>query len=334
MNVERKGNAERIGRLRATPAMRRLARENRLSTDDLILPMFVLSGTNRKESIQALPGIFKMSPDLAVGYAAQAWESGIPAVLLFGLPNSKDALGTGAYSSSGPVQRACRLIAESVPDILIITDLCLCQYTDSGHCGVPDESGGMDIEATLPLLEAIALSHADAGANMVAPSGMIDGQVKAIREALDRDGKSSIAIMGYSAKYASAYYGPFRDAVHSSPSKGDRRSHQMPISQTDEAMREMRADIAEGADWLMVKPALAYLDIVQRGSALFNHPIAAYNVSGEYAAVKAAAANNWLDERSVVLENLISIKRAGASAVITYHALDVSVWLREGWDFK
>ncbi len=315
--------------MRKTANIRRLAAETTLTVDDLILPIFISNGKGIKKPIESMPGIYLFSPDIVAEAVQSAVDKGIAAVLLFGTPETKDENGSTAEDPEGVVQEACREICAS-SKVMIITDVCLCQYTDHGHCGVLDNQHRIDNASTLVRLAAVALSHAEAGADMIAPSAMMDGQVAAIRAALDEAGYTETGIMSYSAKYSSAYYGPFRDAVSSSPAKGDRRSHQMAVEQSDEAMREMEADISEGADWLMVKPALAYLDIIRRANDYFNHPIAAYNVSGEYSMIKAAVAKGWLDERRAVMENLIAMKRAGARAIITYHAEQVAKWIQEG----
>ncbi len=308
-------------------------REERLALDDLIYPMFVYHGTGLRREITSMPGQYQYSLDRLGEGVAEVAEVGIPAVLLFGVPAHKDARGTAALEAEGIVQEAIRLVKRQAPGLLVITDVCFCEYTDHGHCGpLVDRDGRIDVDndATLPLLAEQAVSHARAGADVVAPSGMMDGMVAAIRAGLDDAGFSGLPILAYAAKFASAYYGPFRDAAESTPTFGDRRTYQMDPANGDEALREVALDLAEGADLVMVKPALAYLDIVRRVKERFGVPLAAYNVSGEYAMVKAAAARGWIDERRVVLETLTGFKRAGADMILTYHALDVARWLREG----
>jgi len=319
-------------RLRRTPNVRRLVRETALTIDDLILPLFVREGKNERRPIASMPGCFQLSGDELLSEAGKASAAGIPAVILFGIPDVKDAKGSGAYDPDGVVQHALRALKKSIPDLVMIADVCLCEYTDHGHCGLvvkkPDGAWDVDNDATLDLLARTAVGLADAGADVVAPSAMMDGQVAAIRTALDEAGHHAVAIMAYSAKYASAFYGPFREAAESPPRFGDRRSYQMDPPNVREAMREIRLDIEEGADLVMVKPALAYLDVVSRARNAFDVPIAAYNVSGEYAMLKAAAANGWLDETQAMLEILGGIKRAGADMILTYHALDAAAALR------
>lgn len=316
-------------RLRANENYRRLIRETDLSVDDLIMPFFVREGKGIKKPILSLPGHFQLSVDNLVKEVKSAKALGIPAVLLFGIPDLKDGRASGAYANDGIVQKACSRLRDSVPGILVITDVCLCEFTSHGHCGVLKASGGrnnvcIDNDATLELLAKTAVSHATAGADMVAPSAMMDGQVRAIRTALDAGGFTDCPIMAYSAKYSSAFYGPFRQAAESAPKFGDRRSYQMDIPNVREALREIQLDIREGADIVMVKPALAYLDIIARARQMCNIPIAAYNVSGEYAMVKAAAKMGWLDEERTILEILTGIKRAGAGIIITYHAMEAA----------
>jgi porphobilinogen synthase len=306
-----------------------MVRETELSAADFIYPMFVAPGLDVKVEVPSMPGVYRFSADLLAAEAARAREAGVRAVLLFGLPPSKDEEGSGAWAKDGVVQRAVRLLKSSVPDLLTITDVCLCEYTSHGHCGII-RNGEVDNDATLELLARTAVSHAEAGADIVAPSDMMDGRVGAIRDTLDAAGFQNTAIMSYAAKYASAFYGPFRDAAESAPRFGDRRSYQMDPANRREAAREILADVDEGADIIMVKPALAYLDIVSDARAITDVPVAAYNVSGEYAMVKAAAANGWLDERRTVLEILTGIKRAGADLILTYHAVDAARWLQEG----
>jgi porphobilinogen synthase len=293
--------------------------------------MFVYHGRNLRREIPSMPGQYQLSLDRLGEAVAQVSELGIPAIILFGIPQQKDARGSAALKDDGIVQQAIRIAKQVAPRLLVITDLCFCEYTDHGHCGPLTESGGgldVDNDATLPLLAEQAVSHARAGAGMIAPSGMIDGMVAAIRQGLDGAGFASLPVMSYSAKFASGYYGPFRDAAESAPGFGDRRTYQMDPANANEALREVALDLAEGADIVMVKPALAYLDIVRRVKETCGVPVAAYNVSGEYAMIKAAAANGWLDERRIVLETLTSIKRAGADMILTYHAPDVAKWLR------
>ncbi|WP_456341889.1 porphobilinogen synthase [Thermovibrio sp.] len=323
----------RLRRLRKNENIRRMVRETVLTPDDFIYPIFVVDGENVKEEIPSMPGQFRYSIDRLPEILSQVEELQIPAVILFGIPSHKDELGSDSYSEHGIIQRAIRKIKKEAPNLYVITDVCFCEYTNHGHCGYLTCSGevcDVDNDKTLELLKKQVVSHAQAGADMVAPSGMMDGMIKAIREALDGAGFSEIPIMSYAAKYASAYYGPFRDAAESTPAFGDRRSYQMDPANSDEALREVALDIKEGADIVMVKPALAYLDIIRRVKETFKYPTAAYNVSGEYAMVKAAALKGWIDEKRVVLETLTAIKRAGADLILTYHALDAARWLREG----
>jgi porphobilinogen synthase len=320
-------------RLRGHPRLRDLVREERLGVNDLIYPLFVYHGKNLRREIGSMLGQYQLSLDRLGEAVAEVAELGIPAVLLFGVPARKDATGSAASEEKGIVQEAVRLTKTQAPGLLVMTDLCFCEYTDHGHCGPLSDHGGrldVDNDATLPLLAEQAVSHARAGADVIAPSGMMDGMVQAIRAGLDGAGFSGMPILSYAAKFASAYYGPFRDAAESAPAFGDRRTYQMDPANGDEALREVALDLAEGADMVMVKPALAYLDIVRRVKEQFGVPVAVYNVSGEYAMVKAAAAKGWVDERKVVLETLIGFKRAGADMIITYHAPDVARWLREG----
>ena len=304
-----------------------MVRENHLSPADLVYPLFVIPGTKVKHEIPSLPGNYHFSPDMAVAAAREAYDLGIPAVLVFGLPEYKDEEGSSAWDANSPVQAAVRAIKAAMPDLVVITDVCLCQYTNHGHCGVL-KGETVENDATLPLLAKVAVSHAAAGADMIAPSDMMDGRVKAIRTALDQHGYSHVSVMSYAVKYASAYYGPFRDAADSAPQFGDRHSYQMDPANAREALREVELDIAEGADIVMVKPALAYLDIVRTVKDHTQLPVAAYNVSGEFAMIKAAAAQGWIDEKRTVLETLIGMKRAGADIIITYHALDAARWLK------
>lgn len=316
----------RLRRLRRTGALRNMVRETRVDVKDLIYPLFVVEGSNLKQEVASMPGVFRYSPDLLPGEVEEIAGLGIPAVLLFGIPEHKDEVGSGAYDPEGVVQQAIRTIKSAVPELVVLTDVCLCEYTDHGHCGVIT-GGYVDNDRTLELLAQTAVSHAGAGADMVCPSDMMDGRVGAIRQALDKDGFQHISILSYAAKYASAFYGPFREAADSVPQFGDRRSYQMDPPNWREALREMEQDIAEGADIVMVKPALAYLDVVQRVRLAVNCPIAAYNVSGEYAMVKAAAQQGWIDEREIVTEILTAIKRAGADLIVTYHAKEAASWL-------
>jgi porphobilinogen synthase len=318
----------RMRRLRNTRALRGLVRETHLSPADLVYPMFVAHGVDRREPIEAMPGVDHLSIAHAVDEAGEAAALGIPAVLLFGLPAAKDEEGSGAWDDEGVVQLATRAIKDAHPDLLVITDLCLCEYTSHGHCGVVSADGSVDNDATLELLSRTAISQANAGADMIAPSDMMDGRVGSIRAALDEEGHQEKPIMAYSAKFASAFYGPFREAADSAPAFGDRRSYQMDPANGDEAVREALLDVEEGADIVMVKPALPYLDLVRRIKDQTAMPLAAYNVSGEYAMVKAAAAAGQLDERAAVLELLTCIRRAGADIVITYHAKDAARWLQ------
>jgi porphobilinogen synthase len=319
--------ATRLRRLRSTPVLRDLVRETRLSASDLVLPLFVQTASGR-EPIAALPGVDRLSISAAVEEAGAARALGLPAVLLFGIPDRKDAEGTGAYDDEGIVQLATRAIKEAHPELLVMTDVCLCEYTDHGHCGLIGAGGSVDNDSSVELLARTAVSHAAAGADVVAPSDMMDGRVGAIRAALDEEGFADVPIVAYSAKFASAFYGPFREAAGSAPAFGDRRAYQMDPANGDEAVREALLDVQEGADVVMVKPALAYLDVIHRVKAATHMPVAAYNVSGEYAMVKAGAAAGALDERTVVLETLTSIRRAGADIIISYHAKDAALWLR------
>ena len=320
-------------RLRQSPALRRLVAETRLSVEQLVLPLFVRAGRKLRRAVGAMPGVFQFSPDELVKEAARAHQLGVPAVLLFGIPDRKDARASGAYARNGIVQQSVRLLKKELPALLVITDVCLCEYMEHGHCGiVHQDAKGVRIlnDPSLKLLAQAAASHAEAGADMVAPSDMMDGRVRAIRERLDRDGFADTPIMSYAAKFASAFYGPFREAAESAPKFGDRRSYQMDAANAREALREVALDLEEGADIVMVKPALAYLDLIHRVKTEFGHPTAAYAVSGELAMVKAAAANGWIDERAVTLECLLAMRRAGADILITYAATDVAGWLRDG----
>ena len=318
----------RARRLRSNETVRRMVRENFLRVDNLICPLFVRPGKGVKHPISSMPGQFQFSPDTLVQEAREVYELGIPAVLLFGIPESKDHIGSEAYANDGIVQNAIRRLKETIPKVMVITDVCLCEYTSHGHCGVV-KGNEVDNDATLDLLARMALSHAKAGADMVAPSDMMDGRVGAIRRKLDDQGFTQIPIMSYSAKYASGFYGPFREAAESAPQFGDRKSYQMDPANGREAMREIRLDIEEGTDIVMVKPALAYLDIISRIRMECDLPIAAFNVSGEFAMVKAASQLGWIDEQRVMMEILVSIKRAGADIIITYFAKEAAGLLME-----
>ncbi|TSA51879.1 MAG: porphobilinogen synthase [Planctomycetaceae bacterium] len=315
--------AYRPRRLRKNASFRRMIRETKLSVDDLVYPLFVTSGRNVKKPINSMPGNFQMSVDHLVKEVQKTKDLGIPAVLLFGIPEKKDEVGSGAFADDGIIQQATRKIKEKVSDIIVICDLCLCEYTSHGHCGTIKDND-VDNDATLEILVETALSQAKAGADMVAPSGMMDGGVGAIREALDEEGYDALPIMAYSAKYASCFYGPFREAAEGAPQFGDRKSYQMDPANSDEAIREITLDVEEGADIIMVKPALPYLDIIYRAKEEFDLPIAAYNVSGEFAMIKAAANLGWLDEEKAMMEALLSIKRSGADIIITYFARDAA----------
>ncbi|MDP8943254.1 MAG: porphobilinogen synthase [Actinomycetota bacterium] len=319
--------ATRMRRLRRTAVLRGLVRETELSPAHLVLPLFVQLGTEARTPIEAMPGVDRLSIALAVEEAGAAHGLGVPAVLLFGLPAGKDEQGSGAYDDEGVVQLAVRAIKEAHPELVVVTDVCLCGYTSHGHCGVVRPDGAVDNDVTLELLAKTAISHAEAGADAVAPSDMMDGRVGALRTQLDAEGHAGTPIVAYSAKYASAFYGPFREAAGSAPAFGDRRGYQMDPANADEAVREARLDVEEGADAVMVKPALPYLDVIRRVKDELRVPVAAYNVSGEYAMVKAAAAAGLIDERAAVLEALTAIRRAGADIVITYHAKEAARWL-------
>lgn len=318
----------RLRRLRTNETIRNLVRETRIHKEELVYPVFIIEGENVKNPVDSMPGIYQYSIDRLDEELERIEKAGIKSILLFGIPKHKDECGSGAYDENGITQRAIRYIKEKASDLLVIADVCLCEYTSHGHCGLIHEGKILNDE-TLPLLAKTAVSLARAGADIIAPSDMMDGHTATIRKALDDNGFSDILIMGYSAKYASAYYAPFRDAAHSAPAFGDRRTYQMDPANKKEALRECQADIEEGADILMVKPGLAYLDIVNEVSQCTNLPLAVYNVSGEYSMVKAAAANGWIDEKRIVMENMIAMKRAGAGIIITYHALDVANWLEE-----
>jgi porphobilinogen synthase len=315
--------------MRRTEGFRRMVRETRLSVDDFVYPLFVVPGSGVTKAIASMPGQHSYSVDTVVDQAARAFDAGVPAVLLFGIPERKDAVGSEAWNSGGVVQKAIRAIKKRCPELMVIADGCFCEYTDHGHCGVLHE-GQLDNDASLENLARTVVSYARAGVDMVAPSGMLDGFVAACRESLDEESFLDVGIMAYSAKYASAYYGPFRDAVESAPRQGDRRGYQMDPGNVAEALREVSMDVAEGADVVMVKPALAYLDVVRAVSDEINMPVAAYAVSGEYAMIKAAAANGWIDRDRIVLETLTSIRRAGADIIITYHALHAAALLAKG----
>ena len=318
-------------RLRANENLRRMIRETTLSVDDLIMPLFVRPGRKVRKPISSMPGNYQFSVDEIVKEARKAADLGVPAIILFGIPPKKDARGTAGYKKNNIVARAIKAIKDKVDDLVVITDVCLCEYTDHGHCGVVRKRGKgftIDNDATLELLARMSLSHVEAGADMVAPSDMMDGRIGAIRAALDESGHPDVPIMAYAAKYASAFYGPFREAAESPPQFGDRRSYQMDPPNSDEALREVALDIEEGADIVMVKPALPYLDIIYRVKQEFGYPVAAYNVSGEFSLVKAAAERDWIDEQKVALEMLGSIKRAGADMILTYYAMDAARWLQ------
>ena len=314
-------------RMRINENVRAMVRETNISVKDFVYPIFVVPGENIKEEIPSMPGCYHLSVDKAVELAREISALGIPSVEVFGLPEYKDAIGSSAWDMTSPVQQAIQAIKAKVPELVIVGDVCLCQYTDHGHCG---ELCGhyVDNDATLKHLQKVAVSQAEAGADMIAPSDMMDGRVAAIRQALDDKGFINTSIMSYAVKYASGYYGPFRDAADSAPQFGDRRAYQMDPANSREAMKEVELDLAEGADIIMVKPALAYLDVVRQVRDSINRPVAVYNVSGEYAMVKAAAANGWIDEKRIVLETLTSMKRAGADIIITYHAIDAAKWLK------
>jgi porphobilinogen synthase len=305
-----------------------MVRETKISLDDLIYPLFVEPGEGVKKEVRAMPGVFRFSIDELVKEAKEVKELGIPAVILFGIPDKKDEAASGAYDEKGIIQEALRALKKEVPKLVLITDVCLCEYMSHGHCGVVKD-GEIDNDITLELLAQTAVSHVEAGADMVAPSDMMDGRIAAIRNSLDENGFSHIPIMSYAAKYASSFYGPFREAAESTPQFGDRKSYQMDPPNSLEALREVALDIEEGADIVMVKPALSYLDVVKMVKEEFGYPTAAYNVSGEYSMVKAAAERGWIDEKKIVLEILTSIKRAGADLILTYHAKDVAKWLQE-----
>ena len=317
----------RLRRLRRTEALRSMVRESHVDVKDLIYPLFVVEGHNLRQEVTSMPGVFRYSPDLLPRELDEVAGLGIPAVLLFGIPQKKDEVGSAAYDPEGVIQKAIQAIKSSTPELVVVTDVCLCEYTDHGHCGIVTD-GYVDNDRTLELLAEMAVSHAEAGADIVAPSDMMDGRVGIIREALDENGFEHIPILSYAVKYASAFYGPFREAAESAPRFGDRRSYQMDPANWREALREVEQDIAEGADLILVKPALAYLDVIQRVRLAVDCPVVAYNVSGEYAMVKAAAQQGWADERQIVAEILTAIKRAGADLIVTYHAREAASWLQ------
>ncbi|MFP5274408.1 porphobilinogen synthase [Coleofasciculus sp.] len=319
-------------RLRQTTQLRRMVREHVVTTSDLIYPLFAVPGEGIAQEVKSMPGVYQLSVDKIVEEAKEVYDLGIPSIILFGIPDNKDVEATGAWHDCGIVQKAATAVKEAVPDLVIIADTCLCEYTSHGHCGyleVGDLSGRVLNDPTLELLKKTAVSQAKAGADIIAPSGMMDGFVQAIRTGLDEAGFQETPILSYAAKYASAYYGPFRDAAESAPQFGDRRTYQMDPANSQEALKEIELDIAEGADMLMIKPALAYMDIIWRVKEATNLPVAAYNVSGEYSMVKAAALNGWIDEQKVVMETLTGFKRSGADLILTYHSKDAARWLQE-----
>lgn len=319
---------DRTRRLRRTEALRSMVREEHVRIDELIYPVFVIAGENICNPVESMPGIYQYSLDRIGEELDRVVEAGIKAVLVFGIPDHKDEVGSGAYDEHGIVQEAIRLMKKEYPDLLVIADVCLCEYTSHGHCGLIRDGEILNDE-TLPLLAKAAVTYAQAGADIIAPSDMMDKRVAAIRETLDENGFINIPILSYSAKFASGYYGPFRDAAHSAPGFGDRKTYQMDPANGQEALREVEEDILEGADMIIAKPALAYMDVMKEISLNYNIPIVAYNVSGEYAMVKAAAENGWIDEKKIVMENMVGFKRAGAKMIITYHALDVAHWIKE-----
>jgi porphobilinogen synthase len=327
LDLTTRGDFARHRRLRSSEGLRRLVAETRLSPSDFVYPLFVTHGTNVRDEIPSMPGQYRISVDQAAREADDLRALGIPAVLLFGLPASKDPIGSQAYAEDGVVQDAVRAFKRADAQLVVITDVCLCEYTDHGHCGIVTDGGDIDNDRSIELLAKAALSHARAGADLVAPSDMMDGRVLEIRETLDDAGYAQTPIMAYSAKYASAFYGPFREAADSAPQFGDRRGYQMDPPNAREALAEIEDDLDEGADIVMVKPALAYLDVIAQAREAFDAPLAAYNVSGEYAMVKAAAANGWIDEQRTTLEILTAIKRAGADIIISYHAKEAARWL-------
>ncbi len=323
---------DRPRRLRRTESIRRLVRETHLHVDDLVQPLFVVPGKNIRSEIRSMPGQYHLSVDRTAEEAEQILSLGIPAIILFGIPESKDPQGSEAYAEDGIIQQAVRAIKETTPDLTVITDVCLCEYTDHGHCGVI-RNGNVDNDATLELLAKTAVSHARAGADIVAPSDMMDGRVRAIRTALDRESFPEVAILTYAVKYASAYYGPFREAVDSAPQFGDRKGYQMDPANLTEALREAELDLEEGADIIMVKPGVAYLDVLASVKQTFDRVTAAYQVSGEYAMIEAAAQHGWIDRKAVILETLLSFKRAGADFILTYYAKEVADWIRSNYKF-
>jgi len=321
---------QRPRRLRRTDSWRRMVRETELSVDHLVYPLFVVPGEGVRTEVRSLPGVFRLSVDRLVVEAAEARELGVPAVILFGVPGDKDGVGSGAYDADGVVPEAVRALKQGAPDLQVWADVCLCEYTDHGHCGVLNENGEVDNDATLPLLARAAVAYARAGADAVAPSDMMDGRIGAVRRALDESGFERTPIVSYAAKYASALYGPFRDAAGSAPAFGDRRSYQMDPANALEALREVALDVEEGADIVMVKPAGPYLDVIRRVRDAVTVPVAAYQVSGEYSMIQAAAANGWIDGERVALESLLGIRRAGADIILTYFAKDAAGWLAKG----
>ena len=333
MNLPAEFPALRLRRLRQSPALRRLVAETRLSVEQLVLPLFARAGRKLRRPVGAMPGVSQFSPDEIVKEAERAHRAGVPAVLLFGIPETKDNKASQAYARNGIVQQTVRRLKKELPDLLLITDVCLCAYMEHGHCGIVqrDSKGARVLnDPTLQLLAATAASHAEAGADIVAPSDMMDGRVRAIRERLDREGFADTPILSHAAKFASAFYGPFREAAESAPRFGDRRGYQMQPANANEALREVALDIQEGADMVLVKPALAYLDIISRVKMEFGYPTAAYAVSGEYAMIKAASAQGWGDEKALMLETLLAMRRAGADIIITYAAVEVASWLKQG----
>ena len=315
-------------RLRGSEALRDMVRETILHPDDFMYPVFAINGKNKKEEIEGMPGVFRMSCDLLAKETKELYKLGIKSFMVFGIPDTKDPIASSAWDKNGIVQIAVKAMKDAAPGALICTDVCLCQYTDHGHCGLLTPDGKIKNDETLEVLSKIAVSHAEAGSGMIAPSDMMDGRIKAVREALNDQGFEELPIMAYSVKFASAFYGPFRNAADSAPKAGDRKTYQMDPANGNEAMRELESDFQEGADILMVKPALSYLDLINRAKDSFNVPIAAYNVSGEYAMIKAASANGWIDEKRAALEMLTSIKRAGAKIIISYYAPDAVKWIR------
>jgi porphobilinogen synthase len=323
----------RLRRLRQSPALRALVAETHLTASRLVLPLFARPGRKVRREVAAMPGVFQLSPDELLKEATKAHTFGVPAVLIFGIPDKKDAKASGAYARNGIVQRTVRLLKKELPSLLVITDVCLCEYMEHGHCGVvwrDAREARILNDPSLKLLAQVAASHAEAGADLVAPSDMMDGRVRAIREKLDANGFTETPILSYAAKFASAFYGPFREAAESTPQFGDRRSYQMDAANAREALREVALDIQEGADIVMIKPALSYLDVIQRVKNEFGYPTAAYSVSAEYSMVKAAAAKGWIDERAVTMESLLAMRRAGADILVTYAAVDAARWLKEG----